>query len=366
MNKASLSLFLPGAVLVALPALWNRGQWGPSFHYAFIIWLSVSLGALALLMTHHLSGGRWGFAVRRIMEAALAPFPLLAIFFLILFAVEPRLRAGEGYFQSWWILLRGIIYFILWTGMAWALRSLSIKQDGVADLRYTRTLRTLSGPGLVVYFISVSFAMVDWLMQLEPGWRSTMFPGIMMASQTLLALAGATVAARYLFPEGKAGVPPFSARIWLDLGTLLFAFVIFWAYVAFSQLLIIWAGNLPAEIVWYLRRSESGWLWMARVIGAICFFAPAGVLLFQVVKRHGTRLTGVAVAIWISQAFFLYWVVMPSFFPAFHVSVADFLLPAGMGAMWCALFWRAWKSAPPIPINDPRLEPLGVEPVSPK
>lgn len=362
MNK--VVLFISGAILTLLPALWNRAQWVPSFYYAFILWVSVSLGALVLLMTHHLSGGRWGFAVRRIMEAAMAPLPFLGLLFLILLAMEPRLRAGEGYFRFAWLLLRAIFCFGLWIALAFTLRSLSLKQDREPDARYTRRLRTLSGPGLVIYFITVSFVMTDWLMQLEPGWRSTMFPGIMMASQTLLALAGATVAAGYLFSGEKPHASAFSPRIWLDLGTLLFAFVIFWAYVAFSQLLIIWAGNLPSEIAWYLRRSEPGWLWMARLIGLICFFAPAAVLLFQGVKRDATKLGGVALAIWISQAFFLYWVLMPSFFPVFHVSVADFLVPAGVGAMWSALFWHAWKAAPPMPENDPRLEPLGAEVVT--
>ena len=142
---------------------------------------------------------------------------------------------------------------------------------------------------------------------------------------------------------------------WLDLGTLLFAFVIFWAYVAFSQFLIIWSGNLPGETVWYRHRGAGGWEWLGWIIGAICFFAPAAVLLFQSVKKNRRLLSWVSIGIFVSQAIYLFWVVAPAFLPSLRVSVMDFLMPIGVGLIWGGFFWKAWQAASPWPRNDPRL-----------
>jgi len=359
-RKAWGTIALGTAACAAADAV-DRALFLPSLLYALILWLSVSLGALAFLMMHHLSGGRWGFVIRRVLEAALEPLPLLAVVFFAFFLLSPALRQGEGYFAPGWIAFRAALCFAVWIGIARALRRRSLGQDASADPRFTRGLRRISGPGLVVYFLTISFAMTDWLMELEPGWRSTMFPGIVMSTQALLALSGAVAAFFWLPKRGaEAGVLQEVAteKAWHDLGKLLFAFVIFWAYVAFSQLLVIWSGNLPHELVWYSHRSAGGWDVLAKVIGAACFFAPAAVLLFQRPKRRPRVLARVAVAIWISQAVYLYWVVLPAFHPALGWRWTDLLAPVAVGVIWSALFWSAWRAAPPLPRHDPRLAQL--------
>ncbi len=363
MNRRLWSFAAGGALVCALAEWVNPAQFFHSCLYGFILWLCVSLGALAQLMTHHLTGGRWGFVVRRILEAALTPLPALAVIFFILFLGSPMWRQGHGYFQPAWVACRAVGCFAIWIALARTLRKRSLEQDRAdmtSDFQPMREMRTISGPGLVLYFVTLSLVMADWVMELEPGWRSTMFPGIVIATQTLMALSGATVAAVYLLPREQREGELATVQAWHDLGKLLFAFVIFWAYVAFSQLLIIWSGNIPVESVWYLHRDKNGWQWLARAIGVVCFFAPAGVLLFQAPKKNRNTLAKVAAGIFISQAIWLFWVIVPAFSPAFHVSVMDILVPLALGAVWGSFFWRGWVAASPIPRNDPRLEGLGV------
>lgn len=330
-----------------------------ALYFAFIVWLSVSLGALSQLMLHHLTGGRWGFIVRRLLEAALVPLPVLAVLWIIVLWGRPELWRGEGYFAPGWLIARGIVCFAIWIALAGMLVLWSQQQDGRADFQLARKLRVISGPGLVLYFLTIGFAMLDWLMELEPGWRSTMFPVIMISTQTLMALSGATLAAVFLLPKREREIRELATtQGWHDLGKLLFAFVIFWAYVAFAQLLIIWCGNLPSESVWYLRRNSGGWEWMARVIAVVCFFAPAAVLLAQPPKRHRPTLALVSLEIGLAQVVYLYWVVAPAFSPVFHLSWMDPVILLAVGLIWGALFWIGWSTATPIPRNDPRLAEL--------
>ena len=343
-------------VLLLFAALWEPAQFFRSAFFAVMLWLCVTLGALAQLMTHHLSGGRWGFAVRRILEAALLPLPMLALAFACVAAGIPVLWQGRGYFHPAWVIVRAAICFGIWIWLAWRLVAWSREQDRHADNLLPGRFRRLSGPGLVLYFLTMSFAMLDWIMQLEPGWRSTMFPTIIIASQTLFALAGAIAAASVLLPLHEERVRRIvTTQAWHDLGKLLFAFVIFWAYVAFAQFLIIWCGNLPHESTWYLHRSRAGWEWLAWGIAVACFFGPAAALLCQPPKKNRRVLAGIAVGVWISQAIYLFWVIAPSFFPAFHISWMDGAVPLALGMVWMALFWFGWTGADPIPRGDPRL-----------
>ncbi len=355
-----------GVLVCALAAALAGEQFYRSALFAFFIWLNVSLGALAQLMLHHLTGGRWGFAIRRLLEAALVPLPLLALLFAILFAGLPALRHGSGYFAPDWMIARAVVYFAIWLGMAWKLRSWSLEQDrrfGIGDIAPARKLRRISGPGLCVYFVTMGFAMIDWIMELEPGWRSTMFPVIIIANQTLLALSGATIAAVVLTSRGARRIQELATtQAWHDLGKLLFAFVIFWTYVSFSQLLIIWSGNLPHESVWYMHRSRGGWEWLAWGLGVICFVAPAAVLLFQAPKKNPRSLAKASALIWASQVVYLFWVIAPAFFPAFHLHLLDIVIPLAVGSIWAAGFWYGFSTAEPVPLNDPRLAELGVEP----
>lgn len=348
------------ALVVVFCGMFDREEFFRSWFYGFLLWYSVSLGALAALMTHHLSGGRWGFVIRRILEAALTPLPVLAVVFLVFFLGTTSLREGTGYFHPVAVTIRAVICFTAWIGLAVMLRRRSLLQDEVADLTPTREMRAISGPGLVVYFLTVSFAMTDWVMALEPGWRSTIFPGIMIATQVLMALSAATAGAVWLLDDKSGTYRSTNDQTWLDLGKLLFAFVIFWAYVAFAQFLVIWSGNLPEESVWYLARSRGGWEWLARGMAVVAFLAPAAVLLFQAPKRNRTLLAWVAVGIWVAQAIYLFWVAMPAFHPRFHLSWMNLVIPAAIGFFWSLFFWIGWSRARRIARNDPRIQRLEV------
>ena len=346
-----------GAVTLLVAAWINPRQFARSGLFAFMIWSGITLGALAQLMLHHLTGGRWGFTIRRILEAALVPFPMLALLFVAVALLLPEFRNGTGYFHPAWFALRAVIIFAVWFWLAWILRTRSIQQDRSRDYDAARALRTISGPGLVLYFLTVSFAMTDWIMILEPGWRSTIFPTIAMATQTLLALCFGTVAAVRLLPDDIRKTVANTAA-WHDLGKLLFTFTIFWTYVSFAQLLIIWSGNLPSESVFYIHRSHDGWQWIARTMAVVCFFGPAAVLLFQAPKKNPCVLARIAIFIGLAQTVYLFWVVAPAFSTAFRVHAMDVILPAAVGCLWVPIFHLAWHGAAPVPGNDPRLEEL--------
>lgn len=358
-QRAAIPWFAVLAVAACIPAaLLDRAQFFHSALFAFMLWLGVSLGALAQLMLHHLTAGRWGFIVQRILEAALFPLSVLALCFAGILWGLPQLRHGSGYFAPGWVIGRAVACFAVWIWLSWRLRSLSIRQDAEESPTPLLRIRTLSGPGLILYFLTLSLAMFDWVMQLQPEWRSTMFPVIIAATQTLLALSLATAAVVFLLPRDRRIDQLAVTSGWHDLGKLLFAFVIFWTYVAFSQFLIIWCGNLPEEAAWYLARNRGGWEWFARILGAVCFAGPAAVLLAQPPKKN--RRTLAAIALWIAaaQTAYLFWVVAPAFYPAFHLSWMDLLLPIAMGGIWLFFFLMGWRSADPIPRHDPRLAEL--------
>jgi len=202
--------------------------------------------------------------------------------------------------------------------------------------------------------------VIDWIMVLEPNWTSTMFPGIFLASIALMALAGGTAAAAYFLPRDRRYEQLATTSAWHDLGKLLFAFVLFWAYVSFSQLIVIWSGNLPQESTWYLHRTQNGWKWIAQLVTIVCFAAPEAVLLFQAPKKNPLSLGVVAAGVWFSQLVYLFWAIMPSFYVSLGMHWMDAVEPVAIGLIWFGIFWRGFLVASPIPRYDPRLRELKV------
>jgi hypothetical protein len=250
--------------------------------------------------------------------------------------------------------VRAAIYFAIWGALAFFLNKWSLAQDRTADNRYTKNMRVLSGGGMVALIFSVTFASIDWYMSIEPDWFSTIYGFIYVAAWALSALAFViAVMARLSHQEPMSRiVAPLHFH---DLGKLLLALVMLWAYFAFSQFLIIWSGNLPEEITWYLKRIYGGWGYLIVAIGILHFAAPFLFLLSRGLKRDPRKLVLVAVLILAMRCVDLLWMLVPAFQHRMWI-LMDVAAVIGFGGLWLAFFtWQLGKR-PLIPINDPQFE----------
>lgn len=357
------------AVCLAGGLAFSREQFLHAYLTAYLFWAGIALGSLALLMLHHLVGGRWGHVIQRILESAVATLPLLALLFLpILLNLEglyvwARPGAAETdhlihhkapYLNAPFFWARTLLYFAVWITLGGLLRRWSLAQDRTGEARLTRRLQVLSGPGLVLYGLTATFAAVDWVMSIEPHWFSTIYGVIFIVGQGLAALAFAIVVARLLArrrPLSEALAPSQSH----DLGNLLLAFVMLWAYIAFSQYLIIWSGNIPEEIVWYVARMTGGWQLLAFALIGLHFLLPFFLLLSRATKRRLPVLFAVAAGILVMRQVDLFWVVSPAFHgKEWGLHWLDLVAPVGLGGIWVAAFVRQLKRNPLLPLQDPR------------
>ena len=369
MQKRSLAVGLIAAVLCAGGALIFPPSFFRAYLSAYLFWVGIPVGCLALLMLHHLVGGRWGFMIQRVLEAGIQTLPLMALFFVpLLFglpdlypwartevvAADPLLQQKAAYLNIPFFVARAVVYFAVWIVLGRLLVTWSLQQDRTADDTLTLRLQRLSGPGLVLYGLTVSFAAIDWMMSLEPKWYSTIFGMMFMVSFGLAALAMAILATRFLETE-KPLARVASPDRWHDLGNLLLALVMFWAYLSFSQFLLIWSGNLAEEIPWYLHRIGGGWEWLAISLIFFQFGLPFVLLLSRNTKRDSRTLAAVAAAILFMHWLDIVWMVVPSFYPArFHIHWLDIAAPAAIGGLWLAAFIGYLKARSLLPLHDPR------------
>ncbi|HKG79067.1 MAG TPA: hypothetical protein VKA78_06595, partial [Pyrinomonadaceae bacterium] len=260
-------------VLLLAGALLDPRHFFQSYLIGWTFWTGIGVGSIALLMLQHLTGGGWGFVIRRSLEAATRTLPLMAILFVPVIigshylypwtnheelAEHPVVQFKTPYLNVPFFTVRAVIYFGVWLTLAFLLNRWSLAQDRTADNRYTKNMRLLSGPGMVALIFTVTFASVDWYMSLEPEWFSTIYGFIYVAAWTLSALAFVIFVMARLSREEpmRRIVAPLHFH---DLGKLLLALVMLWAYFAYSQYLIIWSGNLPEEITWYTVRTRGAW-----------------------------------------------------------------------------------------------------------
>lgn len=364
-----------GAALCAVGIVIDPEQFFRSYLVAFQFWLALALGALGILLLNNLTGGRWGFVIRRLLEAATRTLPLLALLFVPLAfglphvykwarpeaALDPHLQFKlQRYLNVQFFLVRAVIYFAVWLGIALLLNYWSGRQDREQNPRLAQRERDFSGPALVLHSLAVTFAAIDWVMSLDPHWFSSIFPAIIATGYLLPALALAIAAACWLSPRSplKDVVNP---DVWNDLGNLLLAFVMLWTYVAFSQFLLIWCGNLPEEITWYLDRSAGGWQWVAVVLAVFYFGLPFALLLSRDVKRHPERLRWLALAVACVSYVNQFWLVAPTFSPGqLSLRWLDLSTMLAVGGLWCATFFWQLGKRPLVPLyNPPAEEVLG-------
>jgi len=362
---------IAGLLISLVGFLLDRSQFLQSYLMAYMLWLGVTLGCLALGMIHQLSGGAWGVLIRRPIGAATRVLPLMTALFLPIAAGVSRmypwanadlvahdevLRRKHVYLNEPFFLVRAAIYFLAWNAIAYFLNKWSLEQDETGNPRYARRMQVLSGAGLVVYGLTITFASFDWLMSLEPHWFSTIYGVLIMGGQGLTALAFLIIALVWLGrrpPLDRIVVPSH----FHDLGNLTLAFVMLWAYFSFSQYLIIWSGNLPTEIAWYLHRMQTGWRPVGAALMLFHFAVPFVVLLSRQVKRQPELLVKVAVAILCVRLLDLFWLIGPEFHPnGIAVSWMDVVLPIGIGAAWTAMFVQQLRGRAILPVHDPEFD----------
>ncbi len=342
-----------------------------SYLIAFVFWLGLTLGCFNVAMIHYLTGGHWGNITRRFLEAGFMTLPLMAVCFLpILFGrhdlyawARPEAVAADKILQQKAVyenfpgfLIRGVFCFGLWIVIATRLRKWSLQQDVTRDVTPTIKPRTLSGPGIVIIPLTATFALVDWVMSIEPAWFSTVFAVILLSGAVLVAFAFVILLVAWFQAHSpfREAVTP---KHFLDLGNLLLAFVMFWTYVAFSQFLIIYSGNQPREIGWYLHRSTGGWQWLVCFIGLFHFFVPFLILLFRAAKMNVRTLAATALMIFLVNALETFWTIAPTFYPqGITIHWTDFAAWLGLGGIWLAVFAANLTRHPLIAQNLPAAE----------
>jgi len=373
-QKSSLAVGLVAMALCVSGGFHSPTQFFRSYLFAFVFWVGAALGCSAILMLHHLVGGRWGFPLRRSLESGTRAIYLMAVLAVpLLFGLrllyrwadpekvklDALLQYKAPYLNVPFFIVRTAIYFIIWIAMAYFLNKWSLKQDETGDPSLTARLQNLSGPGLVIFGLTVTYASVDWVMSLEPQWFSTIYGMIFMVTEGLAGMSIVTIVVILLSPYEPL-YDLVSKRVLNDYGNLLLTFTMLWAYLSFSQYLIIWSGNLQDEIPWYVSRASGGWAWVALALVIFHFAVPFLLLLSRFVTRRKLWLGVVAAIQLVMSVIDIFWLTVPAYEragPQFHV--LDWLAVLGIGGIWFWWFATNLKSKPLLPLHDPRMEPVG-------
>lgn len=370
-RQRALIAAVVGLVISIIGLIKFPDRFFPAYLLAFIFVLGLSLGSLGLLMLQHLTGGKWGIIIRRPLESATRNLPLLAVLFIpIFFGMKYLYSAwlnappsGEGAlseFQRSYLTpngfrIRAIIYFAVWGILVFLFNRWSREQDAnPEDNAIRRRFKVLAGPGIILYVFVMSFAAIDWAMSLSPHWASTIYGFIFVAGQLISSMSLMIAIVVLLARTGPlSGV--LQPRHIHDLGKLLLAFVMLWAYFQFSQLLIIWAGNQPEEITFYYSRLHSQWGVVAVFVLIFHFFVPFFLLLSRDLKRNPRLLPAVALWLIFMRLVDLYWYILPQFTPRAVPNIWDLAAALALGGLWFFFFAGQLKQLPVLPVGDPKL-----------
>ena len=363
-----------GAVALVLSlfgAIRSPGPFYQSYLVSFLLVLGLALGSLGLVMLQHLTAGHWGVIIRRPLESATRTLPLIALFFvpIALFGMkylygewldpkmpkEPLSEFQQSYLTHGGYLARAVIYFALWLALMFIFNIWSKQQDlHQEDRALRRRLKMLAGPGIILYVFAMSFAAIDWVMSLSPHWASTIYGFIFVGGQ-LISSMSFMIAVVVLLSRTEPFSSILQPRHLHDLGKLLLAFVMLWAYFDFSQLLIIWSGNQPEEISFYRTRLYGEWGVVAVIVVVFHFFVPFFLLLSQDLKRNARTLPKIAAWLILMRLVDLFWMTRPEFTSSAVPTWLDLVLPVALGGLWLGFFAFNLKQCPLLPLGDPDL-----------
>lgn len=363
------------ATLISLAGIFLSGpaQFFQAYLFAFLFWLALSLGSLAVAMMHYLVGGGWGAIIRRILQAASRTIWLMAALFIPIIigmhdlypwmnpgfvAADAVMQQKSQYLNLPFFLLRAVLYFAIWIFLDRRVTFMAHQESYNVNPDQRRYLQRTSAIGLMLYSLTMTFAAIDWIMSLQPAWYSTAYGLVIITNQGLLAFAFA-IALLPRLAEGKPLSEVINRDLYRDLGALLLTAAMLWAYISFFQFLIIWAGNIPREAVWYVDRFSGGWLWLAVIVLVFQFILPFAVLLSLRAKRNARLLSVLSSSILVAGLINYYWEVLPAFNPAgFTIHWLDITLPIAMGGLWVAGFIWSLKRTPTLIFNRPEEQML--------
>ena len=373
MQTRSLFIGLVGTVAAVAGAFLAPESFYSAYLTVFMLGLGLSLGCMAILMLYHLVGGAWGTVSRRILEAGMMTLPLMAVLFIPILlnlrrlydwarpdvlAKDPKLAdIAHTYLNRNATMTRAAFYFAVWIGMAFLLNRWSTEQDNMeARNRSTLRFRALSAPGLVIYALTISFAVIDWVMSLQARWISTIYGLIFIAGGALSTYCFVVLIETILGQRKPMSEYLRSTEVH-DHGKFMLAFVMVWAYFNFSQWLIIWAGNLPEEIPWFFRRIHGGWGYVAFFLVLFHFAVPFAFLLSQRLKRQTSTLVWIASWLLLMRIVDIFWHIEPAqslHHDTFHISWMLFAALAGIGGLWMAYFFRNLRARPLLAVYAPQ------------
>lgn len=364
---------LGGAVITAVAGPGGLSRLYPSWLCGFSFWLTVTLGALFFTIIQHLVRAGWSVVVRRLAEAMSSNLPLMALLFVpLLFGLRELypwarpeavqqselLQHKAGWLNPAFFAGRWAVYFLLWSWLAYYFWRRSTAQDRAgspdAVVSIHKRMERWAAPSMILYAVTLNFASFDLLMSLSPEWYSTIF-GVYTFSGGLVGfLALFSIAVALLQRSGRMrGV---TDEHWHDLGKLVFAFTVFWAYIAFSQYMLIWYANIPEETVWFRPRLQGAWQPLSILLLFGHFWIPFFLLLPRFVKRTPKLLGPIAAWVAIMHFVDIYWLVMPAISPdRMAPHPADLLVVLGMGGFWVAATAHRLRRVSLVPARDPRL-----------
>lgn len=348
----------------------DSGQFFHSYLVAYLFWVTLGLGGLFFTLLNHLVGAQWSIVMRRITETLMIALPFMAVFFVpLLFgfhdlyhwshpeavAHDLILQKKAGYLNVPFFLIRSAVYFLVWYLIARVLYKTSIAQDDAPDEEKIEKMKRISAPAMILFALTSSFAAFDWLMSLDPHWYSTIY-GVYFFSGSLLSLLAFTIIIGVALRNFGILDDVITIEHYHDLAKLLFSFIIFWAYMGFSQYFLIWYANIPEETIWYAVRWDGTWKYMTMTIVLGHFLFPFLGLMTRSSKRNLKWLTFMSVWVLVMHWIDLYWLAFPTHSAdGFHFSWMDITGFIGLGGLFFWFFWKKFSANPLVPVEDRRL-----------
>jgi hypothetical protein len=372
MDRIQRNALVIGVIALAVSLLGlfqNATHFWQSYLFAYIFWAGLGIGSLGIFFLHNVVGGNWGVAIRRFIESGLQTLPLIALFAVpVLIAVKtlyswtnPEVRAHEfavghkaAYMNVPFFVGRTVLYFLLWCFLGYRILRMANEHERTGDPRLFKKIKGASAPALLIFVVTTTYAFIDWIMSLEPTWYSTIYGWMFTVSQVLLTFAF-MIALLVLLSRREPFASFIKPQHYHDLGNLMLAFTMLWAYMSFAQLLIIWSENLPDEIPWYVRRFSGGWGYMAWFISIFHFCVPFFLLLMRFIKKNPNYLRTLAVWMIIVRVVDVFWIVEPAFRQrGLEVYWTDIAVLIGLGGIWLWYFIHHLKARPLLVPSDPR------------